>query len=231
MRAVVFIGPSIDREAASAELDVEFLPPVKRGDLAELLARPEPPEAIGIVDGRFLQSLCISPKEVLEAMDRGVTMFGSSSMGALRAAECSPFGMVGVGKIYEEYFSGRIDADDEVAVTYDEENLSALSEPMVNLRFAIAAGVEEGAFAPETGERFLEIAKELYFPQRVTRTVLLLLRREIPADEHARIAAFFDGGAPDTKREDAVLLLAAMRDFLDPGGQPRITTVESRGAL
>ncbi len=219
MSAVVFIGPSIDRAAATAELDVEFLPPVKRGDLAELLARPEPPSAIGIVDGKFLQCMCISPKEVLAAIDAGVTVFGSSSMGALRAAECEPFGMIGVGKVFEEYASGRIDADDEVAVVYDEKALTALSEPMVNLRFAVAAGLAADAFSADTGERFLSIAKNLYFPQRNTRTALMLLRRETESAEYERISAFFAESAPDTKRDDALLLLARMREHLDTGSR------------
>jgi hypothetical protein len=214
MSAVVFIGPSIGREEAAAELDAEFLPPVKRGDIAELLARPEPPEAIGIVDGKFLQSMCISPKEVLEAM------FGSSSMGALRAAECEPFGMVGVGKIFDEYVTGRIDADDEVAVVYDEKSGTALSEPMVNLRFAVAAGLEAGAFSPATGDRFLDIAKGLYFPQRNARTVLMLLRRELDAAEYDRVARYFTESAPDTKRDDALLLLARMRERLGGSSAP-----------
>jgi hypothetical protein len=218
MSAVVFIGPSIDRADAAAELDAEFLPPVKRGDITELLARPDPPEAIGIVDGKFLQSMCISPKEVLAAVDAGVAVFGSSSMGALRAAECEPFGVVGVGKIFEEYATGRIDADDEVAVVYDEKALTALSEPMVNLRFAVAAGLAARAFSRATGELFLRIAKDLYFPQRKTRTVLMLLRRELDPAEYRRVSGYFAGSAPDTKRDDALLLLARMRERL--GGAP-----------
>src|SRR5688572_16513266 len=95
-RAAVFVGPSLDRETAARELDAEFLPPVKRGDIRSLLLRNERPEAIGIVDGKFLQSLSISPKEILEAIDEGLRVFGSSSMGALRAAECNTYGMIGI---------------------------------------------------------------------------------------------------------------------------------------
>lgn len=216
MKAVVFIGPSIDIESAARICpDAEFLPPVKRGEIGELLARTTPPEAIGIVDGKFLQSLCVSPKEVLAAIDEGVTVFGSSSMGALRAAECTPFGMVGVGKVFEAYASGRTDADDEVAVVYDEIELTALSEPLINMRFAVAAGLAAGRFEVLTGERFLTLAKDLYFPQRSIRTVLRLLAREVTAPEHARIARWFAGDAPDTKRDDALLLLERMREHLD----------------
>ena len=39
-------------------------------------------------------------------------------MGALRAAELHPFGMVGIGQVYEWYRDGTIDADDEVAVAH-----------------------------------------------------------------------------------------------------------------
>ncbi|MFI7601260.1 TfuA-like protein [Actinoplanes sp. NPDC049681] len=223
MNAVVFIGPSIDRSSAAAVLDAEFLPPIERGDIAQLLARPERPDAIGIVDGKFLQSMCISPKEVLAAIDAGVAVFGSSSMGALRAAECEPFGMVGVGKVFEEYASGHIDADDEVAVVYDGRALSALSEPMVNFRFAIAAGLAAQAFSRAAGDRFLKIAKGLYFPQRNTRTVLMLLRPELDAAEYERVARYFAESAPDTKRDDALLLLARMREHF--GGPAATITV------
>src|SRR2546429_8339173 len=105
MRAGVFTGRISDRKTPAKARAGESAPPVKRGDLGELLARTEPPSAIGIVDGRFLQSLCISPKEVLNAIDAGVKVFGSSSMGALRAAECWQYGMVGVGRIFEAYRS------------------------------------------------------------------------------------------------------------------------------
>jgi hypothetical protein len=92
---------------------------------------------------------------------------------------------------------------------------------MVNLRFAVAAGLEAEAFAPATGDRFLAIAKDLYFPQRNARTVLLLLRRELDAAEYERIAGYFAESAPDTKRDDALLLLACMRERL--GGSPAAT--------
>ena len=58
--------------------------------------------------------MSISPKEVLRAIDAGITLYSSSSMGALRAVECAPYGMTGVGMIYEE--TGR-----------------PVSEPLVNM--------------------------------------------------------------------------------------------------
>ena len=193
----------------------EFLPPIERGDIDRLLARDQPPEVIGIVDGKFLQTLSISPKEVLRAVDRGVRVFGSSSMGALRAVECEQWGMTGIGRIFDEYRSGRNVAEDEVALVFDERTGTALSEPMINLRFAIADAVAGDEIDAETGDVFLAEAKAPYFPHRTSRNVLRLIEDRVPPAEHAVLVAFFAHGAPDAKREDALELLGRIRDHLD----------------
>src|SRR5262249_36107575 len=100
-RPVVFLGPSLPASEALAILDADYRPPVRRGDIDALLA--ELPAAIGIIDGEFFQSLAISPKEVLRAIERGVPTFGASSIGALRAVELEPHGMIGVGEVFERY--------------------------------------------------------------------------------------------------------------------------------
>lgn len=210
MSAIIFVGPSLDRDTAATRLRAELHPPIKRGDLDDLLARDQLPATVGIIDGAFLQSLAISPKEVLRAIDRGIVLFGSSSMGALRAVECAPFGMIGIGKIYGEYQSGRIDADDEVAIVYDSSTGRALSEPMINMRFAVTTALAAGVVSAAIAERFIQIAKGLYFPDRTTRTVLGLLAAEV-GDACAALREFFARQAPDTKREDAIALLDAMR--------------------
>ncbi|GIH62569.1 TfuA-like protein [Microbispora siamensis] len=216
MTAVVFAGPSLRRESVPDRRDIEILPPIQRGDIDALLARDMPPTVIGIVDGRFMQSLSISPKEVLKAIDQGIHLLGSSSMGALRAVECAPYGMHGVGKIFEEYLSGRVDADDEVAMIYSEGDFLPISEPMINLRFAVKAGVSAGAFEEHTGEVFLRAAKALYFPERTVDRVLRLTAGEVTAKEHRRIGEFFASSAPDTKSEDAAALMARVVEFLPP---------------
>ncbi|MFC7531495.1 TfuA-like protein [Actinoplanes sp. GCM10030250] len=212
-RPAVFAGPSLYGTDSLQRADVEFLPPVRRGDLDRLLARPAPPRVIGIVDGAFFQSLSVSPKEVLRAVDAGVTVYGSSSMGALRAVECAPYGMCGVGLIYQEYQSGRIMADDEVAMTYDEETGRPLSEPLVNMRFAVATAVAAGVAGEELADRFLTLAKQRYFPER---TVALVLRDL--AEDTAPLRRFLAESAPDTKRDDALLLL----DMVTSGRPPQV---------
>ncbi|OXM55624.1 TfuA-like protein [Amycolatopsis alba] len=215
MRPVVFRGPSITTEAAAEILDAEYLPPVGKGDIDRLLDRPEPPTVIGIVDGRFLHSLSISPKEILRAMDADVVVYGSSSMGALRGAECAPHGMIGIGRIFEEYFSGRTDEDDEVAITYSEDTLKPLSEPLANMRFAVAAALRAGAVSAGLADRFLKAAKEIYFPERSVNATLHALRGTVPQAELDELAAFLRNEAPDTKRDDAVALLRRIRADLE----------------
>ena len=135
----------------------------------------------------------------------------------------------GVGRVFEEYASGRNCADDEVAMVFDQDTLRALSEPLVNLRFAVAAAVEAGAASAGMADRFLRIAKELYFPDRRTSSVLTLLRREPGTDSVAcdRFAAYLTGTAPNAKCEDAIALIEAMRGAL---AEPAAEAQYSRAA-
>ncbi|MEV0275699.1 TfuA-like protein [Streptomyces sp. NPDC050610] len=226
---VVFLGPSLGRAVAARTLDAEFLPPVVRGDIDALLARPRPPCLIGIVDGRFLDSLAVSPKEVLRAVDAGIPVYGSSSMGALRAAECFPFGVTGVGRIFDAYASGAVDADDEVALVYDPDTLRATSEPLINLRFAVRAGIATGELDAAAGERFLALAKSLHFPRRTVVNVLRMLAAEGFATDG--IAAYFAERAPDTKAEDALALLRALRDRLESETSATTDGVDTDGLV
>ncbi|MDN0195310.1 TfuA-like protein [Streptomyces sp. S.PNR 29] len=210
MRAVVFCGPSLSHADARRVLDAEYLPPVGKGDLDRLLADERPPDLIGIVDGRFFQSLSVSPKEILRVLDAGIAVYGSSSMGALRAVECAPYGMVGIGAVFECFRSGEIDQDDEVAITYSTDTLASLSEPLVNMRFALAAAVRAGAADAALAERFLRVAKEIYFPQRSTAAVINALRKEVATADLEALAAYLRTSAPDAKREDALALLRRM---------------------
>jgi hypothetical protein len=211
MRGVLFVGPSLDPEQAACAFPGEIQPPIKRGDIDELMARPQRPEVIGIVDGQFLHTFQISPKEVLRALDRGVQVYGASSMGALRAAECVPFGMIGVGRIFEMYRSGEIDADDEVAITFDGDSQRALSEPMVNIRIALQAAVDAAVVGQATADHVTAVAKSLYFPDRSYARVMHEVRGQLGAAEHAALAAYLLGGsAPDQKRTDALELIEMM---------------------
>ena len=83
MSTAVFVGPSI-RGARLREIpDAHITQPIRRGDLKRFAEF----QTLIVLDGEFNQSLSVSPKEILGAIDRGQTVIGASSMGALRASE------------------------------------------------------------------------------------------------------------------------------------------------
>src|SRR5215831_8507331 len=94
-RAIVYLGPSMPVEHAQQLLEADYRRPIRRGDLTTIGAGA----IVAIIDGVFEQNLAVSPREVREALDRGVVIFGGASMGALRAAEVP--GVIGVGRIFK----------------------------------------------------------------------------------------------------------------------------------
>lgn len=196
---VVFLGPTMPAAEAQRLLDAEFLPPVCRGDIDRL---PAGIRFIGIIDGEFFQNLAVSPKEIIRALDRGIKVFGSSSMGALRAAETHTFGMVGIGRIFEQFRDGILDADDEVAVAYEPGTYRALSDPMVSLRESLALAHSAGVITESQHGELISVMKARYFPHRSWRA----LEQICPP-----LAKFAHGQRlPDLKRDDACALLTAI---------------------
>src|SRR5216110_1776771 len=116
MTVYIFTGPTISAGEAKLELEAIYLPPAAEGDVYR--AALHRPQAIGIIDGYFQSVPAVRHKEILWAMAKGIHVFGSASMGALRAAELWPFGMEGVGRVFGAYRDGLIEDDDEVALTH-----------------------------------------------------------------------------------------------------------------
>jgi len=114
-------------------------------------------------------------------------VFGSASMGALRAAELASFGMEGVGAIFEAYRDGLLKDDDEVAVTHApaEAGFAVQSEAMVNIRATLAAAEATGVLRPPSRVTLERIAKDLFYPDR---TYPLILRHAAEQGEPADVA-------------------------------------------
>src|SRR4051812_28705539 len=206
MNAVVFVGPTLSIEEARLELDARYLPPVAQGDVYRAaLARPQ---AIGIIDGYFERVPAVWHKEILWAMAHGIHVFGSASMGALRAAELCSFGMEGVGEVFKAYRDGIIEADDEVALIHApaEYGYRSLSEPMVNIRFTFQKAVSCGIVCDATRRVLEKIGRELYYSDRSYQTILRRAadRGDLPADELASLERWLNGSKVDQKREDAL---------------------------
>lgn len=203
-RPVVFLGPSLAVCEAAAILDADYRPPVKRGDIVALLSAPPP--AIGIIDGEFFQNLAISPKEVLRAIEADIPVWGASSMGALRAAELHEFGMTGVGAVFELYRSGRVKADDEVAVAFAPGG-RLTSEAMINMRIALGSACGEGIIDRGTCRRLLRDVKSMYFPERSWSNLWKKSANWLPRNGANALRRYLARNVPNVKRDDAIRLL------------------------
>ncbi len=166
---------------------------------------------VGIIDGEFYQSLAISPKEILPLLDSGVKVYGSSSMGALRAVELYKYGMIGIGRVFRLFRSGILDADDEVALTYDPFTYEPVSDPLVNTRYILRAATRRGILTRAQAAEVIARLKQVYFPERTKHLLLSIVRELIGNEGVLRMGKFLNGDAPNVKEEDARLLIARMR--------------------
>ena len=162
VRGTEFVDPEGKRRPARGLLR----PPIRRGDLIAVLK--ERPAIVGIIDGQFLHNLAVSPREIFAASRRD-TVLGAASMGALRAVEMSPYGMIGVGTIFRWFRDVRLVAEDQLAVAYDPDTGAALSDALVNMRHAYSRAVAETVIHGDTRRVLIRLAWSLYFPERATR--------------------------------------------------------------
>jgi hypothetical protein len=212
MTSYIFTGPTLPPSMARRDFDAVFLPPVSQGDIIRVLEMR--PTSIGIIDGYFENVPSVWHKEILFALSQQVPVFGSASMGALRAAELSPFGMQGVGAIFEAFRDGVLEDDDEVAVLHGPAELGypCLSEAMVNIRRTLSDAMAEGIIGDGTRRRLEILAKQC--PYRDRSYARMLAEARVDPALAAEVEAFtrwLPDGRVDQKREDALLMLRQMR--------------------
>ena len=170
VKIIIYTGLSLSfdeaREILDSHDDVEVIykRPIKRGDLGHDMK--ENPDIIGIIDGVFHQNSSVGHKEILNVINSGVTVVGASSMGALRASELDSLGMTGIGYVYEQYATGKVASDDDVAVMLDSETLEALSEPLINMNYVFTNAVSENIITQEQKDELIKIAKSTFYPKR-----------------------------------------------------------------
>jgi hypothetical protein len=219
---VIFAGPTISALEAAKVLGATFLPPVAQGDVYRVSRQR--PTAIGIIDGYFQSVPAVWHKEILWAMARGIHVFGSASMGALRAAELQPFGMEGVGEIFADFRSGALEDDDDVAVAHGDASTGyrTTSEAMVNVRATCRSAVAHGVISSATSERIQGIAKEMFYPSR-TYAAVIARGREMGVGwgELEAFSRFIPDGQVNLKRRDALAMLAHIRDQEDALTRPK----------
>jgi hypothetical protein len=229
MSAYVFIGPTLSPEEAKGAWETNYLPPAAHGDVYRVALKR--PWAIGIIDGYFEGVPSVWHKEILWAMSQGIHVFGSASMGALRAAELDSFGMKGVGKVYEAFRDGVLEDDDEVTVVHGPSELGyrAATEAMVNIRHTLAAAAQAGILAAETRDALVGIAKTIFYKHRDWHYERLLERAAeaaLPGDQLDALGQWLPKGRVNQKRDDALEMLQVMGRLLE--GRPEAMRVDYR---
>ncbi|MBC7491205.1 MAG: TfuA domain-containing protein [Novosphingobium sp.] len=160
----VFAGPSLAGWVAASPFVRH--PPVAACDLLQLLGGDAC--TVVLIDGYFDSRRAVWHKEVLQLMAAGFRMIGAASMGALRAAELAPFGMIGTGAIARAYTSGQITGDDEVAVVHAPVAMGArpLSLAQIDARHVLVRAARAGVLPVFAARQLRELSSRIHFRDR-----------------------------------------------------------------
>lgn len=216
VKIIIYTGLSLPFSEAKKILDshedieVIYKKPIQRGDLNHALK--ENPDIIGIIDGVFHQNSAVGHREILNVMKNGIEVYGASSMGALRASELDSLGMHGIGYVYEQYASGKVISDDDVAVMLDSQTLEALSEPLINMDYVFTNAANENIITQTQKDELIKIAKETYYPKR--NYAQTLAKSSLDNDEKQRLINFIRE-SKDIKKEDAKLLINTIKHEIE----------------
>jgi hypothetical protein len=217
---VLFAGPSLHGfDFSRAALDgIDCRGPAAQGDIARAVM--EGATAIGLVDGRYEDVAAPWHKEILYAIASGVEVYGAASMGALRAAECAEFGMIGVGSVFERYRSGDLTDDAAVAQVHGPAELGylPLSEALVNVEATIARFRALRAISEEEAVALEGAARALFFKDR-TYPEILAEAGLASGERGRRLKELIRRCRVEVKREDASVLYNYLA-FLDPVRKP-----------
>ncbi len=209
-RIVVFLGPSLPLNEAQEILDAEYYPPVARDDVVALLN--DPPDIIGIIDGVFHQQPAVSHREILQALKAGVIIVGGSSMGALRSAELDYAGMIGIGKVYQNYRDGMIESDDDVAIVFNPKTHELLSEALVSMNHNFQMAEKEGIITCSDVKNLYKTAKNIYYPQRTYARVLK--DSELDETKKEKLKSYLEIKGTDIKADDAKKVLEYIKELI-----------------
>ncbi|MFK0335107.1 TfuA-like protein [Rhizobium sp. NPDC090275] len=205
---VIFAGPTLFGADLPPSADYELRPPARQGDVYRAIM--DGANVIGLIDGIYEHVPAIWHKEILFGLSRGVHMFGAASMGALRAAECASFGMIGIGEIYQGFASGTLEDDSDVAQSHAPAEMGylPLSEPLVNVRATLSRCLELGLVTRAEHDALQAVAQDMFFKERSYRR---LVRRALQDTQRGeRVLNLLCENNVNLKLQDAKLLIESV---------------------
>ncbi len=209
---VIFLGPTISAAEARTHLDALYLPPAGQGDVVRAVLQ-HAPFVIAIIDGIFAQRPAVRHKEILWAIAGGVRVHGASSMGAIRAAELSDYGMVGHGFVFRWYRRNALADDADVAVPMAPPDFGsyALGDALIDIRLTLKKAEREGVIGRKLRVWLEHAARSLHFIERTYSNILSGIGIDQQSTEE--IQAFnnwLSNGIEKRKKLDAINLLKAL---------------------
>ncbi|HEV7679662.1 MAG TPA: TfuA-like protein [Candidatus Dormibacteraeota bacterium] len=222
-RVHVFTGPTLSSgEVRDALPDAVIHPPAAAGDLVRLACAPG--DAVVIVDGPMTEGRAVRHQEILALVDRGVEVWATGALGALRGAELHQSGVRAHGRVARLFVRGSLDGDDEVAVLHDgaEGRWTARSLALVDIRATCRAAQRAGVIDPWTCRQAVEAAQRLPVAQRTWPAVVAAaVEAGIDPEMAWRIKEHARTQTATLMRDDAVACLRAVRRARAAAPRPR----------
>jgi len=191
----IFAGPSLYGAAIAEQAcaSITWLPPVKRGDVQHLVAEQEPCH-IAIVDGLFHQQLAVGHIELRNAVRSGWTIWGLSSMGAIRAYEMRGLGVRPFGRVYSYFLRHPTFRDDEVALLHHASApYRCTSEPLIHIRVALEDQVAKGFLTSAVRDHIIQNLSSMWFGHRTLDVLLQLINTYAGSDDRIDSIRLIDG--------------------------------------
>lgn len=205
---VVFAGPSLypfEGVRAAYPADITWNGPARQGDIARAVHNGAC--AIALIDGLYGTIASVWHKELLFALERGLRVIGGASLGAIRAAECAPFGMEGVGTIFNRYRSGDLIDDGAVALLHAPAELgyAPLTETLVDMQATFASLAYMRLLTTAEATRLSGCAEAMFFGDRTSDEVVA--RAGFRGVEATRLSTLIETHRVRLKRQDALRVL------------------------
>jgi len=210
MKIKIYSGLSVSKEQVHAILpEAEFSGPVQRHDLKKDIESGV--HVIGLIDGVFYRHLAVSPNEILDALRVGIRIFGSSSMGALRAVELSPYGMQGVGKVYEHILKTPYFADEKLGQIFYEGEDFKKNRAAIEIEIGLERAVTMKQLSKAEAKKILELYLQPHFTERsfenLIRSINASHLSQTQKNKYCRVLA----GLKNIKHLDGIELLKKIR--------------------
>ena len=214
---ILFTGPTLASQLANITKrfpEIDIRGPAAWGDVAQAVR--DGATRIGIVDGYFEQTRSVWHKEIIFALSSGVEVAGAASLGALRAAECEPFGMIAIGTIANAYISGELFDDSDVALVHGpaELNYLALSEPRVNVIATLNVMLRENLISTTEWKNAKAVAHRMFYAELSLRSVFSNLQI-MNANRIERLIKIAKARYVDAKQTDALELVDWLQSDID----------------